>query len=90
MSIFEGYGAFNLFSMTRVKKNRYLWTPFPYNEEVKAAVYGWINTKGPKFFISWMMTLEYSWAKCITLQEGNCIEKEEVHLDRKSGRLVTY
>ena len=42
----------------------------------------WVNGKDPDFFSSGLMTLEYHWSKCITL-EGNYIEKEEVDLNQK-------
>ena len=35
------------------------------------------------------MAVEHHWSKCITL-EGNYIEKEEVDLNWKQDRLVTY
>ena len=41
------------------------------------------------FFSSGLMALEHRWLKCITL-EGNYIEKEEVDLNRKYVRLITY
>ena len=35
------------------------------------------------------MDLEHCWSKCIVL-EGNYIEKEEIDLDQKLARLVTF
>ena len=52
------------------------------DEEVVTAVEEWVNGKDPDFFSSGLMALEHRWSKCITL-EGNCIEKEEVDLNRK-------
>ena len=52
------------------------------DEEVVTAVEEWVNGKDPDFFSSGLMTLEHRWSKCIT-PEGNCIEKEEVDLNRK-------
>ena len=43
---------------------------------------------GPKFS-SGLMALEHRWSKCMAL-EGNYIEKEEVDLNQKYVRLVTY
>ena len=40
-------------------------------------------------FSAGLMAFEYRWSKCTTL-EGNYIEKEEVDLNRKYVRLVTY
>ena len=59
------------------------------NEVVVTAVEEWVNEKDPDFFSSGLMALEHRWSKCITL-EGNYIEKEEVDLNRKYVRLVTY
>ena len=59
------------------------------DEEVVTAVEDWVNGKGPDFFSSGLMALEHRWSKCITL-EDNYIEKEEVDLNRKLVRLVTY
>ena len=56
-------------------------------EEVVMAVE--VNGKDPDFFSSGLMALEHRWSMCITL-EGNYIEKEEVDLNRKYVRLVTY
>ena len=53
------------------------------------AVEDWVNGKDPDFFSSGLMALEHRWSKCIIL-EGNYIEKEEVDLNRKKVRLVTY
>ena len=57
---------------------------FRSDEEVVTAVEEWVNGKDPG-----LMALEHRWSKCITL-EGNYIEKEQVDLDRKYVRLVTY
>ena len=62
---------------------------FRSDEEVLTAVEEWVNGKDPDFFSSGQMALEHHWSKCITL-EGNYIEIEEVDLDRKEVRLVTY
>ena len=51
---------------------------FPSDEEVVTAVESWVNGK-----------ILIRWSKCITL-EGNYIEKEEVDLNQKLVRLVTY
>ena len=59
------------------------------DEEVMTAVEEWVSGKDPDFFSSGLMTLENSWSKCITL-EGNYMEKEEVDLNGKKVRLVTY
>ena len=55
---------------------------FRSDEEVGTAVEEWVNGKNLGFFSSGLMALEHRWSKCITL-EGNCIEKEEVDLNRK-------
>ena len=55
---------------------------FRSDEEVVTAVEQWVSGKDPDFFSSGLMALEHRWSKCITL-EGNCIEKEEVDLNRK-------
>ena len=55
---------------------------FRFDEEVVTAVEEWVNGKDPGFFSSGLMAIEHRWSKCITL-EGNCIEKEEVDLNRK-------
>ena len=55
---------------------------FRSEEEVGTAVEEWVNGKGPDFFSSGLMTLEYCWSKCTTL-EGNYIDKEEVALKQK-------
>ena len=52
------------------------------------AVEEWVNGKDPDFFSSGLTAFEYRWSKCIT-QDRNNIEKEEVDLNRKVGRLVT-
>ena len=62
---------------------------FRSDEEVVTAVEEWVNGKDPDFFSSGLMALETRWSKCITL-EGNYIEKEEVDLNRKKVKLVTY
>ena len=49
----------------------------------------WVNGKVPDFFSSGLMTLEHCLSRCISL-EGNYIEKEEVDVNRKPVRLVTY
>ena len=59
------------------------------DEDVVAAVEEQVNGQDPDFFISGLMALEHHWSKCITL-EGNYIEKQEVDLNRKYVRLVTY
>ena len=49
-----------------------------------------VTRKDPDFFFSSaLMAFEHRWFKCIAL-EGNYIEKEEVDLNRKEVRLVTY
>ena len=55
---------------------------FRSDEEVVTAVEEWVNGKDPDFFSSGLMALEHRWSKCITL--------EEVDLNRKYVRLVTY
>ena len=62
---------------------------FRSDEEVVAAVKEWVSGKDPDFFSFGLMALEHRWSKCITL-EGNYIEKEEVDLNWKYVRLVTY
>ena len=62
---------------------------FQSDEEVVTAFEEWVNGKDPDFFSSGLMALEHRWSKCITL-EGNYIEKEEVDLNRKYVRLITY
>ena len=62
---------------------------FRSDEEVVTAVKEWVNGKDPDFFSSGLTALEHRWYKWITL-EGNYIEKEEVDLNRKWVRLVTY
>ena len=62
---------------------------FKSDEEVVTAVEEWVSGKDPDFFSSGLMALEHRWSKCIT-QEGYYIEKEEVDLNRKYVRLVTY
>ena len=62
---------------------------FRSDEEVVTAVEEWVNEKALDIFSSGLMALEHRWSKCITL-EGNYIEKEEVDLNRKQVRLVTY
>ena len=59
------------------------------DNEVMKAVEEWANGKDPDFFCSRLIVLEHSWFKYITL-EGNYIEKEEVDLNQKYVRLVTY
>ena len=49
----------------------------------------WVNGKDPDFFSSGLMALEHRRSKRST-PEGNCIEKEEVDLNPKEGRLVIY
>ena len=53
------------------------------------AVEEWVNGKGPDFVSSGLMALEHRWSKCITM-ESSYIEKEDVDLNRKQVRLVTY
>ena len=53
------------------------------------AIDEWVNGKDPDIFISGLMALEHRLSKCITL-EGNFIDKEEVDLNRKYVKLVTY
>ena len=62
---------------------------FRSDEEVVMAVEEWVNGRNPDFFSSGLMALGHRWSKCITL-EGNYIKKEEVALNRKQVRLVTY
>ena len=52
---------------------------FRSDKEVQAAVEDGLNTKGPDFFISGMMTLERRCAKCIML-DGGYIEQEKVDI----------
>ena len=62
---------------------------FRSDEEVVMAVEEWVNGRNPDFFSSGLVALGHRWSKCITL-EGNYIKKEEVALNRKQVRLVTY
>ena len=62
---------------------------FRSDEEVVTSVEEWVNGKDPDFFSSGLMALEHRWSKCITL-EGSYIEKEEVDLNWKQVRLVSY
>ena len=55
---------------------------FRSDEEVVTLFEERVNGKNPDFFSSGLMALEHRWSKSITL-EGNYIEREEVHLNRK-------
>ena len=53
------------------------------------AIEEWVSGKDLDNFSSGLMALEHGWSKCIAL-EGNYIKIEEVDLNRKLVRLVTY
>ena len=74
-----------LCKLARPAEYGHLWS----DEEDLTAAEEWVNRKDPDFFRSGLMALEHHWSKCITL-EGNYIEKEEVDLNQKWDRLVTY
>ena len=48
-----------------------------------------VSDLGAHVLSSRLMALEHHWSKCIVL-EGNYLEKEEIDLDRKLARLVSY
>ena len=59
------------------------------DEEVVTAVEEWVSGKVSDIFSSRLMALEHLWSEYITL-DGNYNDKEEVDLNRKYVRLVTY